>query len=124
MNIVDVVFYILLVIGLFFNFVGVLGLFRFPDVYSRLHAETKTTTFGSIFISIGVVIHCFDFYIKKDDSSMLSLASHVLIAIFILAFTNGIGSHAISLAAYYRGQKPLNSVVDKLAEDIQSSKEK
>jgi len=36
----------LLVVGAFFFFAGTLGLLRFPDVYSRLHALAKADNLG------------------------------------------------------------------------------
>jgi multicomponent Na+:H+ antiporter subunit G len=53
--VLDVFTYIFIVIGCFFNILAAVGLHRFPDVYTRLHAGTKCTTFGSIFL-IGAVI--------------------------------------------------------------------
>ena len=47
---------IALIVGLFFNTMGVLGILRFPDVYTRLHADTKATTFGSIFLAIAALL--------------------------------------------------------------------
>ena len=41
-----IVLYILLGIGVIFNGLGSIGLLRFPDIYTRLHATTKNTTFG------------------------------------------------------------------------------
>ncbi|MCK5242327.1 monovalent cation/H(+) antiporter subunit G [bacterium] len=116
MDILTLVVYILLGIGLFFNLVGIIGLLRFPDVYTRLHAETKTTTFGAIFISLSIVVHSLHQYFHANDASGLSLSIHVVLAILVLAFTNATGSHAIAQAAYNRGQKPVRAVVDKLAE--------
>lgn len=122
MDILTIVIYILMGIGLFFNIIGILGLLRFPDVYTRLHAETKTTTFGSIFIAISIAVFSLIQYMQDGDKSMLSLCVHVIIAIVVLAFTNATGSHAIAHAAYTRGQKPVPAVVDKLEEKMQASK--
>ena len=55
MPIFDIIIYIMLAVGVFFNLLAGIGLLRFPDVYTRLHAGTKCTTFGSIFL-IGSVI--------------------------------------------------------------------
>ncbi len=41
--------------GLFFFLAGTLGLLRFPDVFSRLHALTKADNLGLGFIVIGVL---------------------------------------------------------------------
>lgn len=103
---------ICLMIGLFFNFIGVLGLLRFPDVYTRLHAETKTTTFGSIFLGLAVIL-----YSLIQDPALPALAVHAAIAVIVLAFTNATGSHAIARAAAQAGIKPVQTVVDKLEEE-------
>jgi len=97
-------------IGLFFNVVGVIGLLRFPDVYTRLHAETKTTTFGSIFLGIAVIVYAL-------MQGLPALAVHAAVAVIVLAFTNATGSHAIAQAAYQSGIKPVDAVVDKLSEE-------
>ncbi len=41
-------------IGVTFDFLGVLGLVRLPDVYNRLQAATKCVTFWSAGILFGV----------------------------------------------------------------------
>ena len=112
----DIIIITCLCIGLLFNLVGIIGLLRFPDVYTRLHAETKTTTFGTIFTSLSVVIYAFVQYYQTQphNPDSLSLGVHALIAIVLLAFTNANGSHAIARAAYRRGQKPAPTVVDQL----------
>ncbi|HNR67412.1 MAG TPA: monovalent cation/H(+) antiporter subunit G [bacterium] len=47
---------ILIFVGTAFDFLGVLGLVRLPDVYNRLQAATKCVTFGSAGILCGVFI--------------------------------------------------------------------
>lgn len=41
--------------GLFFFFAGTVGLLRFPDVFSRLHALTKADNLGLGMIVLGVL---------------------------------------------------------------------
>ncbi len=110
-----IVVYVLIGIGVCFNAVGVIGLLRFPDVYSRLHAETKTTTFGSIFIAIAVAVFCFVRAGAEGDGSQVSLGVHALVALLVLAFGNATGSHALAMAAHRCGVKPAGGVVDALA---------
>lgn len=43
---IDVLSIALLLIGALFIFAGTIGLLRFPDVYSRLHALAKTDNLG------------------------------------------------------------------------------
>ena len=54
---VEIIIYICLSIGVIFNTLGVIGLLRFPDLYTRMHATTKATTFGSIFTSLAVIVY-------------------------------------------------------------------
>lgn len=44
----------LLIGGVFFFFAGTVGLLRFPDIYSRLHAVTKADTLGLGLIVFGL----------------------------------------------------------------------
>ena len=42
----DVLVSVLLLLGLFFLLTGTFGLLRLKDVYARMHATSKSTTFG------------------------------------------------------------------------------
>ena len=124
MNGLNTLWIILMAIGLFFNTVGVIGLLRFPDVYTRLHAETKTTTLGTIFISLSVAGYAIERYFSADETSGIMFAVHIFVALFLLAFTNATGSHAIAHSAYACGQKPIGAVVDALeGADVKPAKE-
>ena len=45
-----------IIIGMFFFLAGTLGLLRFPDVYTRLHALTKADNVGLGFVVFGLVL--------------------------------------------------------------------
>jgi multicomponent Na+:H+ antiporter subunit G len=47
---------LLLLVGAFFFFAGTVGLLRFPDVYSRLHALTKADNLGLGCILLGLAV--------------------------------------------------------------------
>jgi len=114
---VDYLIYVFLGIGLTFNGLGAVGLLRFPDVYTRLHAATKTTTFGSIFTSLGVIAYGItQLYITGDISKNLPLVTHTIIAVACLILTNPVSAHAVARAAHRSGVRPVKAVVDKLAE--------
>jgi len=101
-------------IGLFFNTLGIIGILRFPDVYTRLHADTKATTFGSIFTSIAVILYGLGHYFSTWNGEYAALAFHTLIALVVLTITNATGAHAIARAAYRRGHRPAQAVCDRL----------
>ncbi len=115
MTYVEWLIYIFLGIGLFFNFLASVGLMRFPDVYTRLHAGTKCTTFGSIFLSLAVMIYGIWKY-HEGDTPLISLSIHTFIALVAIMLTNPTGAHAIARAAHRSGVKPAMAVVDDLEE--------
>lgn len=112
----EILVMVCLAIGLFFNTLGVIGILRFPDVYTRLHAETKTTTFGTIFTTLAVIIYGLSQLTSTGESQFIVLSIHAFIALVALAFTNATGAHAIARAAHRSGQVPKPAVVDRLAE--------
>ena len=112
-EIVDIIVYIFLAIGVFFNLLGSIGLLRFPDVYTRLHAGTKCTTFGSIFICGSVILLGLKNWIQGDtDGSVLAI--HTAGALIAILITNPTGAHAIARAAHKSGVKPYGAVIDDL----------
>ena len=111
--IVDIIVYIILIIGIFFNLLAGLGLLRFPDVYTRLHAGTKCTTFGSIFLCGSVIILGLKmWFLGNTDGSILVI--HTAGALIAILITNPTGAHAIARAAHRSGVKPYGAVVDDL----------
>lgn len=56
MNLIDFISQLLLIIGTIFFLAGTVGLLRFPDVYTRLHALTKADNLGLGFIVAGLAL--------------------------------------------------------------------
>lgn len=90
--------------GLFFCAVGVLGIVRFPDVYSRIHASGKVSSLGIIGILIGTA--CL----------MPEAALELIVLGIFLVVSSPVASHAIALAAHRQGVPRANVVRDDLAE--------
>jgi multicomponent Na+:H+ antiporter subunit G len=85
-----------MLIGGIISIIGSLGLVRFPDVYTRSHAQTVVNVGGVCLVLLGVMISTF--------YSLLFVKSLFLI-IFIFV-TSPVGTHAITKAAYLSGVKP------------------
>ena len=113
----DLVIYIFLAIGVFFNFLAGFGLLRFPDVYTRLHAGTKCTTFGSIFLIGSIILVGLKIWIFNEDVSGSVVAIHSAFALIAILLTNPTGAHAIARAAHKSGVFPVKAVVDDLKEN-------
>ena len=115
------IIYVLLAIGVFFNLLAGVGLLRFPDVYTRLHAGTKCTTFGSIFIIGSVVLLGLKtWYLGDVNGSVLSI--HSIVALVAILLTNPTGAHAIAQAAHKSGVMPVNAVIDELQDATKTTK--
>lgn len=56
MILVDTISVVLVVCGAVFFLAGTVGLLRFPDVYTRLHALTKADNIGLGLIVIGLLL--------------------------------------------------------------------
>lgn len=90
-------------IGIGFDFLGVLGLVRLPDVYNRLQAGTKCVTFGTAGLLLGVFIL----------EGFTSFGFKALLGIAFVFLSSPVAAHAISRAAH-RSRIPLapGTVVD------------
>jgi multicomponent Na+:H+ antiporter subunit G len=122
-GILTIIIYIFLAIGIFFNILAGLGLLRFPDVYTRLHAGTKCTTFGSIFIIGSVIILGLKTWYLGDTNGSV-LAIHSIGALIAILLTNPTGAHAIARAAHKSGVKPHRAIIDELDKKTPARKTK
>ena len=93
MTAIDYLSAIFLIIGAIFFLAGTLGLLRFPDVYTRLHALTKADNLGLGLIIIGLTI---------QSESWAVAGKLVLIWLLILVAGAGV-SHLIAKGALERG---------------------
>ena len=101
----DIIMYILLVIGLFFSFVGVLGFLRMPDVYGRLQASTCIPTMGNICLILGGVVYAIGY--GMDAATVVKL----LVIMLMILCTNPISNHSLLKGAYNGGIKPVREMV-------------
>lgn len=95
-TLLDVATWVCLIGGSIFALIGVIGILRFPDVYSRIHAASLIETLGAGLILFGLMLQ-----------AGLSLISVKLALIFIfLFFTNPTATHALARSLIYAGIKP------------------
>ena len=93
MMLIDVFTTILLLAGAFFFFAGTLGLLRFPDVYTRLHALTKADNVGLGLIVLGLAI----------QSDTLAGAGKLLLIWFLVMLAGASSANLIAREALRRG---------------------
>ena len=76
-----------------FSVAAGIGLLRFPDVLSRLHAATKPQIFGLLLVIAAISLH---------ERSWLTLAT--LLPVFVFqALTSPVAAHMVGRAAYRNG---------------------
>ena len=86
----------LLVAGAFFFFAGTVGLLRFPDVYSRLHALAKADNLGLGCVVLGLALQA---------ESLAAALKLLLIWPLVMAASASIG-FAIARRAHQLGIAP------------------
>lgn len=100
MNILlDLFSWISLLAGSTFLIIGTIGLIRFPDFFTRLHASSIVDTLGCILIMLGLML--------QAGLSIVTMKL-ILVVIFIL-FTSPTAVHALAKAALHGQVKPLTN---------------
>ncbi len=87
---------LLILFGCLFILAGAIGLLRFPDFYTRLHATTKLMTLGGLGLFGGAAVA----FVGFDATSRV-----LLIAAFLF-LTTPLSGYMIARAGYLRGLTP------------------
>jgi len=96
---------LLILFGCIFILAAALGLLRFPDFYTRLHATTKLVALGGLGIFVGAAVLFAPF----------GLMPRVLVIAAFFFLTAPLSGYMIARSGYLRGLKPyreLGSVDD------------
>ena len=93
----------LILAGLLFFLGAVVGLLRFPDFYTRMHAAGKGDTLSTMLILTG-----FALYILKEDLSLVNVlvAGKILCICAFIMLTSPTSTHALMQAGYEDGNIP------------------
>jgi multicomponent Na+:H+ antiporter subunit G len=84
--------------GSFFGISGALGLHRFPDFYTRMHATGVTDTLCATLILAGLML--------QADSGLL--LAKLFLTLVLLLLTAPTATHALAKAAMHGNLKPLH----------------
>jgi len=98
---VEVVLSVLLVLGSIIMLIGSIGLAKFPDFFTRLHAPTKASTLGVACILMASMIF---FFVKAGNVSF----KEVLISMFLL-ITAPVAAHMLAKAGLHYKVKMTSS---------------
>ncbi len=87
---------LLVLCGIPFFIAGTVGLLRFPDLYTRLHALTKADNMGLGFVALGMALQA-----QGLNEALLFIS----IWLFVL-IASAVGSYLLASHAHSRGIKP------------------
>lgn len=116
-QILDILAAVCLLLGAFLSVAAGVGLLRFPDALSRMHAATKPQILGLIFVLAAIALSA------RSWSTLLALAPVLLFQML----TAPISAHMVGRAAYRTGNfdketlvvDELESVIDRASRDDQ-----
>lgn len=83
--------------GALFALIGGVGLHRFPDFFTRLHAAGITDTLGAGLILLGLMI----------QGGLTLVTGKLILILGFLVFTSPTATHALAKAALHGKQRPL-----------------
>lgn len=84
---------ILLILGAGFMLIAALGVWRMPDLLTRMHATTKAGVLGAGLMLVGVIVYYAD----------MNIAVRALAVIIFVMLTSPVAAHVIGRAGYFIG---------------------
>ena len=96
MNLIDAASWALVLAGSAFIVVGALGILRFPDVFTRMHAASVIETLGAGFLFAGLMI----------QAGFTQVTLKLVFILLLFFFTGPVITHALAQAALHAGLKP------------------
>ena len=84
---------VLMLIGASFMLIAALGLVRLPDLFMRMHSNTKSATLGVFFIMMGLSLHFGNF----------SIFVRALSVVLFFIITAPVAAQLIARASYFSG---------------------
>ena len=92
----DILTTILLIAGAFFFIAGTVGLLRFPDVYTRLHALTKADNLGLGLLIVGLAL----------QAESWTVMAKLFLIWFLVMLASASVAHLVARAAQQKGIAP------------------
>ncbi len=91
----------LISLGLIFFIGGAVGIIRFPDFYTRMHAAGKGDTMSMFTIFLGLVI----FQLKDPTLANFLIALKIMFTTIFIMMTSPTSTHALIKAGFEEGLK-------------------
>ncbi len=89
----EILAYVLMTAGVLFIFIAALGVLRLPDLFMRMHANTKSATIGVGLIMLGAAVYFGE----------ITITTRAMAVVIFLLITAPISSHLLARSAYFSG---------------------
>ena len=106
---------IFILIGSMISFISAIGMIRFPDIYTRAHAATKTTTLAVLITLVGTFI-----YVWFGEAY---ISVRLMLGIVFVFITAPVSGHLVLRAAYRANIKMAESTADDELKEVLYNKE-
>lgn len=104
-NWIDILSWLLLMGGCFFGISGGIGLLRFPDFYTRMHAAGVTDTLCAALILLGLML--------QAGWGLVLIKLFLILALLLM--TSPTATHALARAALHSRLRPLRDIPEELS---------
>lgn len=94
--VVDILSWLFLLAGGAFCLIGMIGIVRLPDMFTRLHGASVTDTLGAGFIIVGLVL----------QAGLTLVSAKLIIIMGLILLTSPVATHALAQAALHAGVRP------------------
>jgi multicomponent Na+:H+ antiporter subunit G len=94
--VIDILSWLFILAGSFFICVGMLGLLRMPELFTRMHAASVTDTLGAGLLFVGFML----------QAGFTLISVKLVFILGFLFFTGPVITHALSQAAFHAGILP------------------
>ncbi len=96
-DLINVLSSVLIIAGSLAIIIGLLGVFRMPDFFTRLHAASVIDTMGTMLILFGLMLY----------SGMTLVSLKLLLILIFILITTPAAAHALAKSALHGGLKPV-----------------
>lgn len=93
---IEIISWSLVGLGSFFMVSAALGMLRFPDFYTRLHAASLADSLGIMLVMVGLAVH----------AGVTVTAAKLIVLLLFMLITGPTATHAIARVALLGGLKP------------------
>lgn len=117
-QILDWIAILCLLAGALLSFIAGIGLIRFPDLLSRMHAASKPQVLGLLLVLVGIGLRI----IPQEETGVFSAGTLILVGLFQVV-TVPVAGHIVARVGYRTGRIRRDLLgTDELADRLESDR--